>query len=153
MTASPDGCEFCAIVAGELDAEVVCEGADWIAFFPHSPATTGHTLVVPRGHVADLWSLDRALAGPLMKAVILVGRAIDSALSPEGMNLISSAGQTAEQTVFHLHLHVVPRWRDDGFGTIWPPSAGHAQGELDEVAARIKAACYDEQLRTDEGLA
>jgi histidine triad (HIT) family protein len=76
-----------------------------------------------------------------MKAVIHVGRAIDEALDPEGMNLITSAGKTAEQTVFHLHLHLVPRWQQDGFGRIWPLQDKYEDAGLGDVAARIRSAC------------
>jgi len=77
----------------------------------------------------------------LMAAVIRVGRAIGTALNPEGMNLITSAGKTAEQTVFHLHLHVVPRWRRDGFGRIWPTEGKFEDTDLEDFADRIRAAC------------
>lgn len=137
-------CEFCAIAQGEdRSAEVVCEDQSWIAFFPLSPATPGHTLVIPRTHVTDLWQVEPALGGELMAAVIRVGRAIDQALKPEGMNLITSAGGIAEQTVFHLHLHVVPRWRRDGFGRIWPVEGRYDDASLGDVAVRIREACAD----------
>ncbi len=76
-----------------------------------------------------------------MAAVIKVGHAIDMALAPEGMNLITSAGAAAEQTVFHLHLHVVPRWRRDDFGRIWPVEGKYEDDQLDQVAERIRSAC------------
>jgi diadenosine tetraphosphate (Ap4A) HIT family hydrolase len=137
-----DGCEFCAIARGDdPSVEVVCEGESWIAFFPLSPATPGHTLVIPRAHVADLWQVDPLLGNDLMAAVIRVGRAIETALTPEGMNLITSAGETAEQTVFHLHLHLVPRWHRDGFGRIWPKEDKYEDADLENVADRIRAAC------------
>src|SRR4051794_31111282 len=109
MTSSPDvpGCDFCAIARNEDEqVEIVCEGRSWLAFFPLNPATPGHTLVIPRTHIVDLWELRPPLTGEMMEAVVRVGRAIRSALHPDGINLITSAGQTAEQTVFHLHLHV-----------------------------------------------
>ncbi len=135
-------CAFCAIVGGDdTSVEIVCEGDTWLAFFPLEPATPGHTLVIPRLHVPDLWSVDTSLAADLMAAVIRVGRAIDIALTPEGMNLITSSGEAAEQTVYHLHLHVVPRWRRDGFGEIWPPKAELGGIDLDGVADRIREAC------------
>ena len=135
-------CAFCAIAQGrDQTTEVVCEGRDWVAFFPLNPATPGHTLVIPRRHVADLWQVDPPLGAELMAAVIRVGRAIDEALKPEGMNLISSAGKTAEQTVFHLHLHVVPRWRRDGFGKIWPAEGTYDDANLAGYADRIRDAC------------
>ena len=81
----------------------------------------------------------------LMAAVIKVGHAIQVALNPEGMNLITSAGETAEQTVFHLHLHVVPRWRRDGFDRIWPPEGRFEDADLEDVATRVREACADEK--------
>lgn len=135
-------CAFCCIAHGEDDsAEIICEEESWIAFFPLNPATTGHTLIIPRVHVPDLWRVKSPLSNELMAAVIRVGNAIESALSPEGMNLITSAGATAEQSVFHLHLHLVPRWRQDGFGHIWPRGQRYERAELDDVAMRIRLAC------------
>jgi histidine triad (HIT) family protein len=137
-------CAFCGIARGDdHTVEIVCEGESWVAFFPLSPATPGHTLVIPRTHVSDLWKADGTVAAELMAAVIKVGRAIQSALSPEGMNLITSAGETAEQTVFHLHLHVVPRWRRDGFDRIWPPESQYEDADLGDVASRVRTACSD----------
>ena len=139
---SAEGCAFCAIAQGtDRSVETVCEGKSWIAFFPLSPATPGHTLVIPRTHVVDLWEVEPPLDADLIAAVIRVGRAIDTALSPEGMNLITSAGRTAEQTVFHLHLHVVPRWQRDGFGRIWPIEGKFEDADLEDVAERIREAC------------
>jgi histidine triad (HIT) family protein len=139
-----DDCDFCRIARGIDEApEIVCEGESWIAFFPLDPATPGHTLVIPRTHVEDLWKVAPPLGGKLMAAVIKVGRAVDVALQPDGMNLITSAGAAAEQSVFHLHLHVVPRWRADGFGRIWPVEGRYDDERLDHVADRIREACAD----------
>lgn len=138
-----EGCAFCAIAAGEdTTPEVVCEGEDWLAFFPIDPATPGHTLVVPRRHVENLWDAEQPLRAALIDAVVDVGRAITAALQPDGMNLITSAGSAAEQTVFHLHLHVVPRWQRDDFGQIWPiEGKQYSETRLDDAASRIRAAC------------
>jgi len=138
---TPTNCDFCAIARGEdPTVEVVCEASDWVAFFPVNPATPGHTLIIPRKHVPDLWQAELSLGADLMVAAIRVGHAIDAALTPEGMNLITSAGEIAEQTVFHLHLHVVPRWRRDGFGDIWPPATRGEDADLGDVADRIREA-------------
>jgi diadenosine tetraphosphate (Ap4A) HIT family hydrolase len=138
------GCAFCAIARGDdQSVEVVCESHQWIAFFPRDPATPGHTLVIPRRHVEDLWEADAELGGALMTAVIRVGRAIEAALHPEGMNLITSSGSAAEQTVFHLHLHLVPRWKQDGFGRIWPTGARYDDNHLERAAGRVRKACVD----------
>jgi histidine triad (HIT) family protein len=139
-----DGCDFCDIARGlDRSPEVICEGQQWLAFFPLDPATPGHTLVIPRTHVEDLWSVTPVLGAEVMAAVIKVGRAVDAALHPEGMNLITSAGSAAEQTVFHLHLHVVPRWRRDGFGRIWPVEGKYEDEELTQVADRVREACAE----------
>jgi histidine triad (HIT) family protein len=135
-------CDFCLIArGGDPSAEIVCNGETWVAFFPLKPATPGHTLVIPRVHVPDLWSVDATLAADLAIAVVRVGRAIAIALSPEGMNLITSSGEAAEQTVGHLHLHVVPRWRRDGFGDIWPPKRDLPGVNIEGVADLVREAC------------
>lgn len=149
MTVAPggsvEGCDFCAIARGEdHSVQVVCEADDWIAFLPPKPATKGHTLVIPRRHVADVWELDEQLGSDLMTAVVRLGRAVQAAVRPEGMNLISSKGSAAEQTVFHLHLHVLPRWNRDGFGRIWPAESPHKDTDLEAVAERIRASCADQ---------
>ncbi len=142
MTSPADNCDFCSIGRGDdQSVEVVCDGETWIAFFPLDPATPGHTLVIPRLHAPDLWSVDPSLASDLMTAVIQVGRAIQDALLPEGMNLVTSAGKVAEQTVYHVHLHVVPRWQHDGFGEIWPPKTALPGIDLGDVADRVREAC------------
>ncbi len=137
-----DDCAFCRIVRGEdPSTRILCAGKTWVAFFPSEPATPGHTLVVPRQHVPDVWSLDPDLGADLMSAVIQVGLAIRSAVTPAGMNLISSSGVAAEQTVFHLHLHVVPRYQGDDIDPIWPPKKHPDEGLKERIAERIQTAC------------
>lgn len=139
-----EDCDFCRLARGiDRSAEIICQGPSWLAFFPVEPATPGHTLVIPRTHVEDLWKLTPNLGEALIAAVIKIGRAVDAAMSPEGMNLITSAGAAAEQTVFHLHLHVVPRWRRDGFGRIWPLEGKYEGEDLDQAAERIRQACAE----------
>ena len=138
------GCDFCDIARGAApETERVWEAESWLAFFPLDPATPGHTLIIPRTHVIDLWDVKRPLDEQLIHASIQMGRAIRTALSPDGLNLITSAGRTAEQTVFHLHLHVVPRWNDDGFGRIWPSEGKYENADLEVRADRIHDA-YEE---------
>jgi histidine triad (HIT) family protein len=139
-------CDFCSIARGETpDTEVVWEEDAWIAFFPLNPATPGHTLIIPRTHIADLWEVQPPLDTQLMRASIQLGRAIRAALDPDGLNLITSAGKTAEQTVFHLHLHLVPRWEDDGFGKIWPAEGHYTKENLEVTADRIQDAYKEQQ--------
>lgn len=141
MSRASHDCPFCAIARGDdTSVEVVCTAASWVAFFPPEPATPGHTLVIPRLHVPDLWSAGESLAAELIAGVIRVGTAVRSAVRPEGMNLITSAGEAAEQTVFHLHLHVVPRWKDDRLD-IWPPKEPMQEDLKEDLAEAVRNAC------------
>ena len=133
-------CEFCQIVRGARPARVVADAADALAFFPLRPVCAGHTIVIPKTHVRDLWAAGSLPGAGLMQAVIDIGHAITAAVRPDGLNLISSAGQAASQTVFHLHLHVVPRWFGDRLGDIWPPGPPLTDEAKDEMAAAIRAA-------------
>ncbi len=136
------GCDFCKIARGEdASARIICGDHSWVAFFPLNPAVPGHTLIIPRTHVSNLWEVDASEAAALINAVIKVGKAIKEALTPDGMNLITSDGEAAEQTVFHLHMHLVPRWHKDGFGPIWSQDKHYGTEGLDSTAERIRRFC------------
>lgn len=134
-------CPFCQIARGEDPAAlIVAEAESWVAFFPLEPAVLGHTLVIPREHVTDFWSSNEEINAVLSAAVVRVGAGIERELDPDGMNLITSAGAAAEQTVPHLHMHVLPRFKDDDFGPIWPAEgAVVSDTELSDLATRIGA--------------
>lgn len=139
-------CPFCAIVRGEdARAEVICVTESWVAFFPDAPATPGHTLIVPVGHYSTLWSAPVAVAQQLMLGAWTVGTAAFEALRPSGMNLITSAGTAAEQSVPHVHLHVVPRWNNDRIGRIWPPKRRLKHEMREDLAEAMRAACRTRQ--------
>jgi histidine triad (HIT) family protein len=126
----PD-CLFCKIVGGELPATVVAEDERTLAFMDINPATRGHALVIPREHAADLLEIGQEdLAAVAAAAKRLAARAKE-ALGADGVNLINSCGAAAWQTVFHFHVHVIPRYRDDPLKLPWVP----APGDADEIAA------------------
>ncbi|MFC2285285.1 MAG: HIT domain-containing protein, partial [Corynebacterium matruchotii] len=102
-------CPFCAIIMGEGWAREVYRDDHTVAFFPLRPATFGHTLVVPRRHIPDIWGLPEADAACLSRAVLRVAAALRAAVAPAGLNIIQSSGAAATQTVPHLHVHLVPR--------------------------------------------
>jgi histidine triad (HIT) family protein len=137
---SVDACEFCEIVRGEAPAKIVSETEQTLAFFPLNPATLGHTLLIPKQHVATLWELEPDLAVALARALLPLAHAIRTALTPDGFNVINSAGEAASQSVFHLHIHLVPRWFDDHVGEIWPPKTDWARGEEDTALASVREA-------------
>lgn len=121
--AEPD-CVFCAIVAGSAPAEVVHRDEATVAFMDVNPATHGHLLVVPVECVPDIWQLTPARARDVMATAQALAHRVRAALAPDGLNLLQSNGAAAFQTVFHFHLHVVPRWHDDGLVLPWTPRPG-----------------------------
>jgi histidine triad (HIT) family protein len=126
----PD-CIFCKIVAGELPATVVDEDERTIAFMDINPATRGHALVIPREHARNLLEVDDAdLAATVAAARRLAGR-ISDRLGAAGVNLLNSCGSAAWQTVFHFHIHVIPRYSNDPLRLPWRP----APGDPDEISA------------------
>src|SRR3954451_10671219 len=139
-----DRCDFCRIVAGETPATKGFEDADTLAFFPTRPVTPGHTLLVPKVHVPHIWELTTAVAIPLMETILLLSKALREAMNPHGLNIINSAGEAASQTVFHLHVHLVPRWRDDAFGNIWPRGKAWSEHEKASTAALIRKSLANE---------
>lgn len=131
-------CPFCAIIMGEGPAWVVYRNDHAVVFFPLQPATLGHTLVVPRRHIPDIWELPEADAACLSRTVLRVAAALRAAVTPDGLNIIQSSGAAATQTVPHLHVHLVPRWAADAMGPIWlarPPS--HPPQVLDNLRAKL----------------
>lgn len=128
----PD-CPFCEIVARKADAREVFRTDSVVAFFPPEPATLGHTLLVPRTHVRDIWNVSEDLAAELGCQIVKLAGAIKRVMRPDGLNVIQSNGAAATQTVMHLHVHVVPRWEDDAVGCIWPPDTHYPEGDKDEA--------------------
>jgi histidine triad (HIT) family protein len=133
MAADPE-CLFCRIVSGELPSTRVDEDERTIAFMDINPATRGHVLVVPRAHSADLLEIDH----DDLAAVAWMGRRIaqrqKDRLGADGVNLLNSCGQVAWQTVFHFHLHVIPRYATDPLRLPWEP----APGDREEIAAAAR---------------
>jgi histidine triad (HIT) family protein len=132
-------CIFCKIVAGELPAAVVASDERALAFLDINPATRGHTLVIPRAHVQDIHEIDTDdLAAATALAQTIAGRARER-LGADGVNLLHSSGSAAWQTVFHFHIHVIPRYLGDPLRLPWVP----APGETSEIAAAAAALAGD----------
>jgi histidine triad (HIT) family protein len=132
----PD-CLFCKIVAGEVPATVIASDDRTVSFMDINPATRGHALVVPREHSADLHEIgDADLEAVVAAGRRLAGRARD-ALGADGVNLLNSCGRAAWQTVFHFHLHVIPRYDDDPLRLPWVPGPGD-QDEIAQAAELLK---------------
>jgi histidine triad (HIT) family protein len=124
-------CIFCAIVAGDLPAEVIFRDEHTVAFMDISPATRGHCLVIPVEHAADIWELSPDQAHRVMATAHHLAGVIRERLQPDGLNLLQSNGEVAFQSVFHSHLHLIPRYADDGLRLPWTPE----EGDREDIAA------------------
>jgi histidine triad (HIT) family protein len=130
MAADPD-CLFCKIVAGEIPSTRVDEDERTVAFMDINPATRGHLLVVPREHAVDLLEIgDEDLDACMRMARRLAGR-VKERLGADGVTLLNSCGRAAWQTVFHFHVHVIPRYGGDPLRLPWVPGPG----DREEIAA------------------
>jgi len=132
----PD-CLFCKIVAGELPATIVDSDERTVAFMDINPATRGHALVVPRTHAADLLTVDPEDLAATAVAAQRLARTAKEALGADGVNLMNSCGPAAWQTVFHLHVHVIPRYAGDPLRLPWIPGPGDP-GKIQEAAALLR---------------
>ena len=108
-------CVFCAIVAGEAPSRVVHEDERTLAFLDIVPLTRGHALVVPKRHATNLFEIDDVDLAAVTATAKRVGAAAMEAFGADGLNLLQTNGAVAMQTVFHLHVHVLPRYVGDGF--------------------------------------
>jgi histidine triad (HIT) family protein len=124
-------CLFCGIVAGEVPAQVLDSDESTVAFMDINPATRGHALVVPRRHSADLLEISDEDLERTMLAARRLATTMEQALSPDGFNIINSCRPAAWQTVFHFHVHVIPRYDDDPLKLPWIPRGA----DSDEIAA------------------
>jgi histidine triad (HIT) family protein len=126
-----EDCIFCKIVAGELPATIVDEDERTIAFMDIQPATRGHALVISRAHARDV----HAIAHEDLEAVVVAAQRLAAKvrdnLGADGVNLLSSTGAAAWQTVFHFHMHVIPRYAGDPLRLPWVPVAG----DMDAIVA------------------
>jgi histidine triad (HIT) family protein len=131
MPVTDPDCLFCKIVAGEIPSTIVDQDERTVAFMDINPATRGHALVVPRNHSRDLLDIDPDDLAATAIAAQRLARTAKEALGAEGINLLNCCGEVAWQTVFHFHVHVIPRYSDDTVRLPWTPTPG----DMDEIQA------------------
>ncbi len=129
-------CVFCAIVAGELEADVVLDGPDFVAFLDTRPVFKGHVLLVPREHVVTLPDLPAGLRDGFLEAAQRLATAVVEALGAQGSFV--AMNNVVSQSVPHLHCHVVPRTKGDGLRGFFWPRTKYADGEATEYAERLR---------------
>lgn len=140
VTPADQGCIFCAIAAGQAEASLVYDDETAVAFMDLNPVTPGHLLVVPRVHAVGLEDLDRATSAHVWSVGHDLARALRrSTMRCEGINVLLCDGEVAFQTVFHFHLHVIPRFAGDGW-TLVPDTTERDRALLDRDAQAIRDA-------------
>ena len=131
-------CVFCKIVAKQIPASVVYEDEHTLAFMDLGQVNPGHVLVALKAHAENVYALDEAQAGAVFRSVARVSRAIRAAFAPQGLSVYQANGKAAGQTVFHLHVHLVPRYDGDGMDLTWPVK-NPPRAQLEEYAAKLRA--------------
>ena len=129
-------CIFCKIANGEIPSRTIYEDEQFRVFLDLSPAAKGHALIVPKEHYANLYELPEELAADAMCLAKKEMALMTKKLSCDGFQLVQNNGETAGQTVFHFHLHLIPRYKNDGQQIAWKPGSMSGE-ELDAVKAQI----------------
>ncbi len=138
-----DDCIFCRIVRGELPASKIHEDAHTLSFMNIMAAHPGHALVIVKPHVDNILDLDDSLAAAVFQSTARVARAVKAATGCDGVTLFQANEVAGGQTVFHFHIHVLPRFADDRLLPFWPASAP-PRDALDTMAARLQSALASE---------
>ncbi len=137
MSSDPD-CIFCKIVSGDIPSFRILEDELTIAFMDINPANAGHALVIPRQHAEDLYSIDAECLSAVARSAQRVARAVERTVGPQGLNLVQCNGDAAGQSVYHFHMHVLPRAVGDELKMNWSIRPGDMKA-IGELAERIKA--------------
>jgi histidine triad (HIT) family protein len=136
MTADPN-CIFCKIAVGTIPSTKLYEDSETLAFMDINPANDGHCLVIPKAHFPTLFALAPEAFAAAGRTIIKVANAVEAALTPDGINLLQANGPGAGQSVFHFHVHVLPRRHDDGLTINWMPKPGD-RARIAEIAEKIR---------------
>jgi len=139
-TSPPGQCIFCRLVAGEIPSAKVYEDALTLAFMDLGQVNPGHVLVATKRHAATLLDITAEEAAAVMQTAQRVARAVQATFDPPGLTLLQANGREGDQTVFHFHMHVVPRHGNDGIALSWPrkePGAQVLQGYAQQLQAAL----------------
>lgn len=131
-------CIFCKIANGEIPSTTLYEDEDFRVILDLGPATRGHALLLPKNHFANLFELDDETAQKAILVAKKMAGKMKAALGADGFNLVQNNGEAAGQTVFHFHMHLIPRYEGDQVGLTWKP--GELTDEMkEEILAKVKA--------------
>lgn len=132
-----DSCIFCKIVDGQIPSATIFEDENVKVILDIAPAAKGHAILLVKQHAANIFELDSELAGKVFSVVPKVAQALKEELGCDGMNILQNNGEMAGQTVFHLHIHFIPRWKEDTIQIKWNPG-GYADGEAENLAKAVR---------------
>lgn len=132
-----ENCIFCKILAGEIPSTAVYEDDDFKAILDVNPAARGHVIILPKNHAANIYELPDEDASKIMIVAKKIATAIEKAYHCDGVNILQNNGEAAGQTVFHLHVHVIPRFKEDTVNIGW--KQGDMPEDLDAICKEIQA--------------
>lgn len=132
-----ENCIFCKIAAGEIPSSTLYEDDMFRVILDLGPANAGHALILPKEHFKDVTELDEAYAAKILPLAAKIGTAQRKALGADGFNVVQNNGTAAGQTVFHFHVHVIPRYDTDAPMIAWEPGK-YADGEMEQTAEKIR---------------
>lgn len=117
-----DDCIFCKLANGDIPTNVIYEDNDFTVIMDAAPATKGHSLILPKDHYANIFELNEEVAGKAFKLAKKLASDMTEKLSCDGFNIVQNNGEAAGQTVFHFHMHLIPRYKDDNANILWDPT-------------------------------
>ena len=134
-----EDCVFCKIVSGDIPSNTIYENSEFKVIMDASPAAKGHVLVLPKEHYKDIYDIDAETAGKLFQLAAVVARALKEVLNCDGLNILQNNGVIAGQTVFHYHMHLIPRYEGDDVTVKWEGHSMDAE-EMDQLRRDIRKA-------------
>ena len=130
-------CIFCRIISGEIPSAVIYENSKSKVIMDIAPANKGHVLILPKEHYDNIYDIDTATAGELFELAAMTARALKLVLGCDGMNILQNNGTVAGQTVFHFHMHIIPRFEDDTVNIGWK-ELSYEDGEMEQLREAIR---------------
>ena len=130
-------CIFCKIAAGEIPSRKIYEDSDLIAIMDLNPTSKGHSLIIPKEHCTNIYDIDEDIAAKVMKTAKKLATKMTVALNCDGFNLLQNNGETAGQTMFHFHMHLIPRYKDADNNMLKFTSVSFSDEEMDAIRDQI----------------
>ena len=128
---------FCRIISGEIPSTTIYENSKFKVIMDIAPANKGHVLILPKEHYDNIYDIDTATAGELFELAVMTARALKSVLDCDGMNILQNNGTVAGQTVFHFHMHIIPRYEGDTVNIGWK-ELSYEDGEMEQLREAIR---------------